>query len=162
MVTEKEIWQYMEEVADPEIPVISVIDLGVVRKIDLIDQESVNITITPTYSGCPAVSAFSISIRLKLIEKGFKNINVINQLSPTWTTDWMTEEGKQKMKAYGIAPPNNTPSSDALFSDEQEVECPQCGSMDTRLISQFGSTACKAMYQCNSCHEPFDYFKCHH
>ena len=162
MVTEKEIWQYMEEVADPEIPVISVIDLGVVRKIDLIDQESVNITITPTYSGCPAVSAFSISIRLKKKKKGFKNINVINQLSPTWTTDWMTEEGKQKMKAYGIAPPNKTPSSDALFSDEQEVECPQCGSMDTRLISQFGSTACKAMYQCNSCHEPFDYFKCHH
>ena len=105
MVTEKDIWQYMEEVADPEIPVISVIDLGVVRKIDLLDQESVNITITPTYSGCPAVTAFSISIRLKLIEKGFKNINVINQLTPTWTTDWMTEEGKQKMKAYGIAPP---------------------------------------------------------
>jgi len=147
MVTEKEIWQYMEEVADPEIPVISVIDLGVVRKIELIDQESVNVTITPTYSGCPAMSAISISV---------------NQLSPSWSTDWMTEEGKQKMKAYGIAPPTKNPSSDALFSDEQNVECPQCGSTDTRLISQFGSTACKAMYQCNSCHEPFDYFKCHH
>ena len=109
MVTEKEIWQYMEEVADPEIPVISVIDLGVVRKIELIDQESVNVTITPTYSGCPAMSAISISVRLKLIEKGFKNINVINQLSPSWSTDWMTEEGKQRMKAYGIAPPTKNP-----------------------------------------------------
>ncbi|WP_413531973.1 1,2-phenylacetyl-CoA epoxidase subunit PaaD [Empedobacter brevis] len=162
MVTEKEIWQLLEEVPDPEIPVISVLDLGVVRKVEITEDEKVNVTITPTYSGCPAMNAISISIRLKLIEKGLKNINVINQLSPSWTTDWMTEEGKQKMKAYGIAPPTKNPSSDALFSDEENIECPQCGSHDTRLISQFGSTACKAMYQCNSCHEPFDYFKCHH
>ncbi|MGV0924371.1 1,2-phenylacetyl-CoA epoxidase subunit PaaD [Empedobacter tilapiae] len=162
MVTEKEIWQYLEEVPDPEIPVISVLDLGVVRNVEITDNEKINVTITPTYSGCPAMNAISISIRLKLIEKGLKNINVINQLSPSWTTDWMTEEGKQKMKAYGIAPPTKNPSSDELFSDEQNIECPQCGSHNTRLISQFGSTACKAMYQCNSCHEPFDYFKCHH
>jgi len=162
VITEKEIWHYLEDVPDPEIPVISVLDLGVVRNVEITDDEKVNVTITPTYSGCPAMSAISISIRKKLIQQGLRNINIINQLSPSWTTDWMTEEGKQKMKAYGIAPPTKNASSDDLFSDEQNIECPQCSSKNTRLISQFGSTACKAMYQCNDCHEPFDYFKCHH
>ncbi len=161
MVTEKEIWQYLQEVPDPGIPVINILDLGIVRKVEITDNENITITITPTYSGCPAMNTIPISVRLKLIEKGLSNINVINQLSPSWTTNWMTEEGKQKMKAYGIAPPTKNSSSDELFSDEKNIECPQCNSHNTRLISQFGSAVCKAMYQCNDCHEPFDYFKCH-
>lgn len=157
-----DIWKYLEEVPDPEIPVISVIDLGVVRDIAVDENGGVEVTITPTYSGCPAMSEISIGIRLKLMEYGYRNIRIIEQLSPAWTTAWMSEQGKAKMKAYGIAPPREQVLSGELFEEETGIECPQCGSTDTQLVSQFGSTACKAMYQCRSCLEPFDYFKCHH
>lgn len=157
-----EIWKYLEEVPDPEIPVISVIDLGVVRDIEQKEDGSVEVTITPTYSGCPAMSEIAIGIRLKLMEYGFRQIRIIEQLSPAWTTAWMSEEGKAKMKAYGIAPPKEQTLTGELFEEETGIECPQCGSLDTNLVSQFGSTACKAMYQCQTCLEPFDYFKCHH
>ena len=160
-ITENDIWQILKEVPDPEVPVLNLLDLGIIRDVNL-NEDEIEVIVTPTYSGCPATSMINMAIKMKLIERGFNNIKITNQLSPAWTTDWMTEEGKQKMKAYGIAPPTNNPSTDALFSDEQNIECPQCGSFNTRLISQFGSTACKAMYQCNDCHEPFDYFKCHH
>ena len=150
---EKEkIWQLLEIVSDPEVPVLSILDLGIVRDVK-VNEDEVEIVITPTYTGCPAMDMISMDIRLKLIENGFKKIKISSILSPAWTTDWMTETGKQKLNAYGIAPPNkflNAP-----------LHCPQCNSVDVKMISNFGSTACKALYQCNDCKEPFDYFKCH-
>jgi ring-1,2-phenylacetyl-CoA epoxidase subunit PaaD len=149
------IWTLLEEVCDPEIPVLSILDLGIVRDVK-INNDEIEIIITPTYSGCPAMDAISMDIRFKLIEHGYKKIKITSVLTPVWTTDWMTKAGKEKLKAYGIAPPKfSKDSSDDL------PECPQCKSTNTRLLSQFGSTACKALYQCNECKEPFDYFKCH-
>jgi ring-1,2-phenylacetyl-CoA epoxidase subunit PaaD len=161
MANEQDIWRILEEVKDPEVPVLSVVDLGVVRTVSVQDDQ-IDITITPTYSGCPAMDVISMDIRLKLLEKGFKNIRVQQSLSPAWTTDWMSEAGKQKLKAFGIAPPNQKQQfcNTEMFAEEA-VQCPRCGSYHTRLVSQFGSTACKAMYQCNDCKEAFDYFKCH-
>ena len=159
-VTEEHIWQILEEVPDPEVPVLNLLDLGIIRDVKFNENE-IEIVVTPTYSGCPATSMINMAIKMKLIERGFNNIKITNQLSPAWTTDWMTEEGKQKLKAYGIAPPVYSKNSDELFSKTDEVECPLCGSKHTYLVSQFGSTACKALYQCDDCREPFDYFKCH-
>ena len=159
-VTEEHIWQILEEVPDPEVPVLNLLDLGIIRNVKL-NEDEIEIIVTPTYSGCPATSMINMAIKMKLIEKGFNNIKLTNRLSPAWTTDWMTEEGKQKLKAYGIAPPVYSKNSDELFSKTDEVECPLCGSKHTHLVSQFGSTACKALYQCDDCREPFDYFKCH-
>lgn len=161
VTTEQEIWKILEEVKDPEVPVLSVLDLGIVRSVN-IEDDQINIVITPTYSGCPAMDVISMDIRLKLIEKGYRNISVQHQLSPAWTTDWMSEEGKRKLKAFGIAPPN--PKQQFCSSDmfrQEAVQCPHCNSYHTELISQFGSTACKAMYRCLDCKEAFDYFKCH-
>jgi ring-1,2-phenylacetyl-CoA epoxidase subunit PaaD len=155
IINTNSIWKILEEVPDPEIPVLSVLDLGVVRDVKIKDSE-VEIFITPTYSGCPAMDAISMDIKLKLVEHGYKNFKVTQVLSPAWTTDWMTETGKEKLQAYGIAPPKNSKD----LSDTNP-DCPQCKSDDTKLLSQFGSTACKALYQCNDCKEPFDYFKCH-
>ena len=159
-VTEEHIWQILEEVPDPEVPVLNLLDLGIIRDVNL-NEDEIEIIVTPTYSGCPATSMINMAIKMKLIERGFNNIKITNQLSPAWTTDWMTEEGKQKLKAYGIAPTVYSKNSDELFSKTDEVECPLCGSKQTHLVSQFGSTACKALYQCDDCREPFDYFKCH-
>lgn len=162
MTSEEDIWRYLEEVPDPEIPVISVIDLGVVRAVEVGEDGGVRVTITPTYSGCPAMNEIATGIRLKLLENGFRDIQIVEQLSPAWTTGWLSESGREKMKAYGIAPPLAVSSGAGLFEEESEIECPQCGSRDTEPVSQFGSTACKALYQCRTCREPFDYFKCHH
>jgi ring-1,2-phenylacetyl-CoA epoxidase subunit PaaD len=157
--TEKRIWQMLETVYDPEIPVLSVIDLGIVRDVK-VDDEKIEIKITPTYSGCPAMDMISMNIRLALLKEGFSNVTISHQLSPAWTTDWMTESGKQKLKSYGIAPPVGK-SFDENYLQNVVVECPLCHSSNTKLISQFGSTSCKAHYQCLDCKEPFDYFKCH-
>ncbi|HMW26226.1 MAG TPA: phenylacetate-CoA oxygenase subunit PaaJ [Ferruginibacter sp.] len=146
----------LETVTDPEIPVLTITDLGILRDV-VINGENINVIITPTYNGCPAMDMIAMNIRMALLEHGYKNITVTSVLSPAWTTDWMTEEGKQKLKEYGIAPPV-TRSDDP---SDREIECPQCHSTNTRLISEFGSTACKALYQCNDCKEPFDHFKCH-
>jgi ring-1,2-phenylacetyl-CoA epoxidase subunit PaaD len=160
-IEEKRIWQILETVADPEIPVLSIIDLGIVRDIILKvsptggDLEGA-VIITPTYTGCPAMDMIAMNIRMVLLEHGYQNIKITSVLSPAWTTDWMSEEGKRKLKEYGIAAPNKNFSIPA-----DGVECPQCNSHNTKLISEFGSTACKALYQCNDCKEPFDYFKCH-
>ncbi|MGX9985347.1 1,2-phenylacetyl-CoA epoxidase subunit PaaD [Soonwooa purpurea] len=160
-ITEQDIWQYLGEVQDPEVPVLNILDLGIVRDV-IWDGADVEVVVTPTYSGCPATSMINMSIRLKLAEKGFKNIKITNRLSPAWTTAWMTDEAKEKLKAYGIAPPvYSKTNQDDLFAKPDEVACPHCGSTHTSLISQFGSTACKALYQCEDCREPFDYFKCH-
>ncbi|WP_347156822.1 1,2-phenylacetyl-CoA epoxidase subunit PaaD [Pontibacter chitinilyticus] len=158
--TEAEIWHYLEDVYDPEIPVLSVVDLGIVRDVQVQDED-VQVTITPTYSGCPAMNTIAAEIRLKLLAEGYPQVQVKTQLSPAWTTDWLSEAGKEKLEAYGIAPPvTPTGDSNALFGRDVTVRCPLCKSEDTKLISQFGSTSCKALYQCNSCMEPFDYFKC--
>ncbi len=158
-ITTSEIWKLMEEVYDPEIPVLSVVDLGIVRDIK-VNQNTIEVFITPTYSGCPAMDVIALNIRMALLQNGFENIKITQQLSPAWTTDWMTESGKEKLKAYGIAPPVGK-SLDKKYLEELKVECPQCHSSNTKLISQFGSTPCKALYQCRDCKEPFDYFKCH-
>ena len=154
------IWRLLEDVCDPEVPVLSVLDLGIVRDVQL-EGERVIVTITPTYSGCPAMSTIEMEIRFKLIEEGYKNIQIKTVLSPSWTTDWMSEEGKRKLEVYGIAPPVQPVSSmNELFAKDVVVKCPLCKSEHTKLISQFGSTSCKALYQCQDCKEPFDYFKC--
>jgi ring-1,2-phenylacetyl-CoA epoxidase subunit PaaD len=161
MIDEQHIWKILEEVKDPEVPVLSVVDLGIVRSVKCSDHK-INIVITPTYSGCPAMDVISMDIRLKLIEKGFRNVTIEQQLSPAWTTDWMSEEGKKKLKAFGIAPPN--PKQQFCTSEmfqQEAVQCPRCNSWHTQLISQFASTACKSMYRCLDCKEAFDYFKCH-
>ena len=165
----QKIWQLLEAVKDPEVPVLSVLDLGIVRDVKVVpyanaalQQQQVIITITPTYSGCPAMDVISMDIRLKLIEKGYRNVVIQQSLSPAWTTDWMTEEGKQKLKAFGIAPPNPKQQFCTTEMFQQEaVQCPRCDSYHTELISQFGSTACKSMYRCLDCKEAFDHFKCH-
>jgi ring-1,2-phenylacetyl-CoA epoxidase subunit PaaD len=157
--TEQQIWEILGTVYDPEIPVLSILDLGIVREIK-VDDENIEVAITPTYSGCPAMDVISINIRMALIKEGFTSIKISQQLSPAWTTDWMTQSGKDKLKSYGIAPPV-AKTFDHDYLENLVVECPLCHSQNTRLVSQFGSTACKALYQCLDCKEPFDYFKCH-
>jgi len=157
-----EIRQLLSAVCDPEIPVLTIADLGILREVKMVG-EIIEITITPTYTGCPAMDMITMNIRLALIEHGYRNIVIKCILSPAWTTDWMTEAGKDKLKAYGIAPPNPTQAvcEPKLFAAAEAIQCPLCNSWHTKLISQFGSTACKALYQCLDCREPFDYFKCH-
>ena len=157
----KQIWQILETIPDPEIPVISVVELGVIRKVEFTDSETL-ITITPTYSGCPAMKVFEDDIIKTLEEKGYPKVKIKTVFSPAWTTDWMSEVALQKLLDFGIAPPQKgTNDKGVLFaSGPKEVPCPQCKSIETEIISQFGSTACKALYKCNSCHETFDYFKC--
>jgi ring-1,2-phenylacetyl-CoA epoxidase subunit PaaD len=154
-IAEKQIWDILETVCDPEVPVLSILDLGIVRNVILTNNE-LEIVITPTYSGCPAMDMIAMNIRLALIEQGYTNVKITSVLAPAWSSDWMTEAGKEKLKLYGIAAP------DKKFEIPADgVECPQCNSTHTKLISEFGSTACKALYQCQDCKEPFDYFKCH-
>jgi ring-1,2-phenylacetyl-CoA epoxidase subunit PaaD len=167
---EEKIWKILEEVKDPEVPVLSIIDLGIVRNVQLTsplssstgESPAVRLTITPTYSGCPAMDVIQMDIRLKLLEKGYRNIQIQQSLSPAWTTDWMSEEGKKKLKEFGIAPPNPKQQfCSAEMFQQEAVKCPHCDSFHTEVISQFGSTACKALYRCLNCKEAFDYFKCH-
>ncbi|MEY4292868.1 MAG: phenylacetate-CoA oxygenase subunit PaaJ [Bacteroidota bacterium] len=162
MITVDNCWTYLDEVADPEVPVLSIIDLGIVRDL-FVDSAigSVRVVITPTYSGCPAMDVIAMQIRMCLLSKGAKQVLVENQISPSWTTDWMTEKGKEKLEAYGIAPPKRKSSNPLALFEEDTVTCPKCKSDDTVLTSQFGATSCKALYKCNHCKEPFEHFKCH-
>lgn len=157
-ITVAYIRRLLDDVCDPEIPVISLADLGVLRDVRKVDDNFL-ITITPTYSGCPAMDMMKIGIFAKMKSAGIRNFHVETQLSPAWTTDWMSEEGKRKLHAFGIAPPMGNAGSEDL--EQKHPPCPQCGSSHTELVSQFGSTACKALFRCLSCGEPFDYFKCH-
>jgi ring-1,2-phenylacetyl-CoA epoxidase subunit PaaD len=161
--TKEHILSLLEQVSDPEIPVLTILDLGIVRDVVCTSDKDVVITITPTYSGCPAMDAIAFDIKLKLLENCFEKVKIVYSLSPAWTTDWMSEAGKIKLQSYGIAPPQNMASriEKLLFEEESHIECPRCHSNNTKLLSQFGSTACKALYQCSDCKEPFDYFKCH-
>jgi ring-1,2-phenylacetyl-CoA epoxidase subunit PaaD len=163
-----QVWAWLGEVPDPEIPVISVVDLGIVRGVAFQGDECV-VTITPTYSGCPAMQVIAEDVENALRARGLQRVRVESRLSPAWTTDWMSNAGKAALKGYGIAPPVQqvidisglTRGVKRHAIQEPEVACPHCGSMRTRLTSQFGSTPCKALYQCLDCREPFDYFKCH-
>jgi ring-1,2-phenylacetyl-CoA epoxidase subunit PaaD len=152
-------WDAAASVVDPEIPVLTIADLGVLRDV-VLDGDHVEVAITPTYSGCPAMNMIALEIEVALERAGFREPKVRTVLSPAWTTDWMSEEGRRKLHAYGIAPPQSSRSRRALFG-EQAVTCPQCGSGNTEVLSEFGSTSCKALWRCKSCREPFDYFKCH-
>lgn len=144
-------------IPDPEIPVISIADLGILRSIEK-SGDTFIIVITPTYSGCPAMDFISMSIRKKMAEEGIENYKLETQLSPAWTTDWMTENGKQQLRQFGIAPPLGN-LGERL--ENLHPACPQCNSIETELVNAFGSTACKALFRCHACGEPFDYFKCH-
>jgi ring-1,2-phenylacetyl-CoA epoxidase subunit PaaD len=152
-------WDAAASVVDPEIPVLTIADLGVLRDVTMTDGH-VEVAITPTYSGCPAMNMIGLEIELALERAGFRGSKVCTVLSPAWTTDWMSEDGRRKLREYGIAPPPPSSSRRALFG-EQLVACPQCGSENTEVLSEFGSTSCKALWRCKSCREPFDYFKCH-
>jgi ring-1,2-phenylacetyl-CoA epoxidase subunit PaaD len=174
--TTAQVWAWLAEVSDPEIPVISIVDLGIVRGVRLAADGACDVTITPTYSGCPAMQVIADAIADALHAHGIGEVRLHNQLSPAWTTDWMSEEGKAKLKGYGIAPPAQqvidisglrSGAGAALSATSRHaqprlsVACPNCGSVHTEITSQFGSTPCKALYKCLDCREPFDYFKCH-
>jgi ring-1,2-phenylacetyl-CoA epoxidase subunit PaaD len=161
VVTENEerAFRVAATVTDPEVPVLTIEDLGVLRGVREEDGRIVA-TITPTYSGCPAMDMIALNVEVALRDAGFSDVAVERVLSPAWTTDWMTEAGRRKLRAYGIAPPEGKAGRGALFGAE-EPACPHCGSTDTQKLAEFGSTACKALWQCRSCREPFDYFKCH-
>ena len=150
----------ISEIPDPEIPVITIKELGVLRNI-FYKEDSLKVVITPTYSGCPAMDRFQKDIIEKLEDLKVTNYEIKMQFDPAWTTDWITEEAKAKLRDYGIAPPaHKTKDKNILLGNKQRIECPRCKTKETELVSQFGSTACKAMYRCISCLEPFEYFKC--
>jgi len=180
--TDDAIWAWLREVPDPEIPVISIVDLGIVRDVRMVSDGACDVTITPTYSGCPAMQVIATAITEALQAHGVQNVRLHNQISPAWTTDWMSDAGKAALQGYGIAPPAQqvidisglragvsgvAGRSAALAAISRRaqptltVACPHCGSQHTAITSQFGSTPCKALYKCLDCREPFDYFKCH-
>lgn len=150
IISESMVWDWLEGVPDPEIPVISVVDLGVIRDVKVAGDD-VTVTLTPTYSGCPAMSVIAMDIEVALAKQGARNVTLKTQLAPAWTTDWMSEKGRARLEGYGIAPPQEAGGPD---------RCPLCKSSDVERVSQFGSTACKAQWRCRDCLEPFDYFKC--
>jgi len=156
------IWDLLSEVKDPEIPVLSIIDLGIAREVT-VDGDKVKVRITPTYSGCPAMKAIEKNIKKTLRINGIQNFEVTEDFSETWTTDWMTSEAKQKLKDYGIAPPGKTNKEEDPWdssSADRQVSCPYCDSENIELQSEFGATACKSQYYCHDCDEPFEHFKC--
>jgi len=172
----EQIWAWLGEVPDPEIPVISIVDLGIVRDVQIAADGAYDITITPTYSGCPAMQVIADAIAEALHAHGVAEVRLHNQLSPAWTTDWMSEAGKLALQGYGIAPPAQqvidisglrggaraaVSRRAAAAASTPHIACPHCGSAHTEITSQFGSTPCKALYKCLACREPFDYFKCH-
>jgi ring-1,2-phenylacetyl-CoA epoxidase subunit PaaD len=169
-----ELWRALATVPDPEIPVVSIVELGILRGVewDAADASTLNVIVTPTYSGCPATELIMASIRDAMTAAGVGCVRLETRLSPAWTTDWITPEGRSKLRAFGIAPPDGTHAAPSVAAIDVAgisplrrvhvaVACPRCGSMATRLVSQFGSTACKAHYRCLDCLEPFDYFKPH-
>jgi ring-1,2-phenylacetyl-CoA epoxidase subunit PaaD len=154
------VWNMLRRVPDPEIPVLNVVEMGIVRSVEVKDN-NVLVGITPTYSGCPAMDVIGDEIKRILLQNGFAEVSVKYMLSPAWTTDWLTDEAREKLRQYGIAPPeHSTAEKAALHGAGKTVLCPRCKSAHTHMISNFGSTACKALWQCDDCKEPFDYFKC--
>ena len=162
-ISKKKIWDYLKEVSDPEIPVLNVVEMGIVREVQ-VHENGINVKITPTYSGCPAMNAIENEIGIKLKEKGFENVAIITDFKEPWTTDWMTECAKIKLKEYGIAPPEKTESDSDFLTNlkgsQKIVPCPYCDSLNTVLQSEFGSTACKSQHYCDDCKQPYEHFKC--
>ncbi len=157
---EPQIHSILTSVSDPEIPVLTIVDMGVVRGVEKLSDSNYKVTITPTYSGCPAMDTIADDIKSAFKEKGLTaEVNLV--LSPAWTTDWITEKGRKALEDYGIAPPVEANlDKEALLGKANMIKCTNCGSTNTKMVSRFGSTACKALFQCQDCHEPFDYFKC--
>lgn len=149
---------WLGDVPDPEIPVLTIMDLGIVRDVRVDDE--VVVSLTPTYIGCPATEVIEQSVLDALHGHGVDKVSIDRVLSPPWTTDWISEQGRVKLREYGIAPPLRGASKRALLHGEREIACPRCSSLDTSLVSEFGSTACKSSYKCTACLEPFEYFKC--
>jgi ring-1,2-phenylacetyl-CoA epoxidase subunit PaaD len=154
-----QVWQWLNEIPDPEVPVVSVVDLGMIRDVCITDG-SVEVAVAPTYSGCPATEVIEQQIVTTLVSHGLDKVSIKRVLSPPWTTDWISESGRKKLKAYGIAPPAGSASKKSLLTGKQSVSCPRCDSVNTSMVSEFGSTACKASWKCEECLEPFEYFKC--
>lgn len=161
MLNEDQAWKVLEAVPDPEIPIVSVIELGIVREVDAGLDGLLRVVVTPTYSGCPATEVIAEDIRNALLSAGAGSVSVETRLAPPWTTDWIAVGAKEKLRAYGIVPPGERPAGDAqpIRFMRRQLSCPHCASTDTARISEFGSTACKALYRCRSCLEPFEYFK---
>jgi ring-1,2-phenylacetyl-CoA epoxidase subunit PaaD len=157
--TEDRIWKHLESVPDPEIPVLSVVDLGIVRQVN-VGADGVEVVVTPTYSGCPATEVIEKSIVDSLVEHGIDKVVLKRVLSPAWSTAWISDAGREKLRAYGIAPPEDDAGKRSLTDSLRTIACPRCDATSTTLVSEFGSTACKASYKCDSCLEPFEYFKC--
>lgn len=167
------VWRWLAQVPDPEIPVISIVDLGIVREVrwdDSREEAQLVVAVTPTYSGCPATEVIAASIRETLAQHGLEAARIETRLSPAWTTDWLDEAAKAKLRDYGIAPPAGKCGEQVIDISRimrraappaPDISCPRCGSHQTQLLSQFGSTPCKALYRCTACREPFDYFKPH-
>ncbi|MCH8072638.1 MAG: phenylacetate-CoA oxygenase subunit PaaJ [Proteobacteria bacterium] len=155
----QQVWEWLEAVPDPEIPVLSVIDLGIVRRVTAL-SDGVEVEVAPTYSGCPATEVIEKSIVDSLLDRGVGNVVLKRVLSPPWTTAWITDGGREKLRAYGIAPPADDVSKRAMLGSMKPLACPRCGATTTSLVSEFGSTPCKASYKCDDCLEPFEYFKC--
>lgn len=153
-----EILDWLAEVPDPEIPVVSIMDLGIVRDVEI--DEGVVVSLSPTYSGCPATEVIEQSVIATLEDRGIADVSIKRILSPPWTTDWISDAGREKLLKYGIAPPEPGGGKRALLQGQREIACPRCDSANTTIVSEFGSTACKAAYRCDDCLEPFEYFKC--
>jgi ring-1,2-phenylacetyl-CoA epoxidase subunit PaaD len=160
VIVKEHILKILESVPDPEIPVLTIEDLGIIRDVK-VDNDTVTVVITPTYSGCPAMDMIEVNIKSALEDAGIKQVAVETVLTPAWTTDWISEDGKRKLREYGIAPPQGKADKRLLTGDFDDITCPHCGSTNTEMISQFGSTPCKSLFKCKDCLEPFDYFKCH-
>lgn len=154
-------WEAAATVVDPEIPVLTIADLGVLRDVSVAADGTLDVAITPTYSGCPAMNMIAVEVELALARAGLPRARVHTVLSPAWSTDWMTADGRRKLREYGVAPPPPPGAGRAGLFGVAEVECPLCGSADTEQISLFGSTSCKSLWRCRTCREPFDHFKCH-
>lgn len=160
-IDNEKLQHWLEEVRDPEIPVLNIVEMGILREVET-GPRGIIVYITPTYSGCPAMSAIEESIKSKMREKGIEQVTVKKDFSASWTTEWMTDEARQKLKEYGIAPPEHRNATDTSIPlSEKTVSCPQCDSDRTTLQSEFGSTACKALFYCHNCEEAFEHFKCH-
>ena len=162
-LTEENVWEILNTIPDPDIPVISITELGIVRQVLVYDNGKIDVTITPSYSGCPAMSLFKEDIKTTLLQHGAVEVEIKISHSPAWTTDWLSEATKNKMRSHGIAPPETYSSQTVeLFADsKRKITCPHCGKNETHRTSQFGSTPCKAFWYCDSCQQPFEYFKCY-
>ncbi len=160
IVSKEKVWELLSEIPDPDIPVLSIVELGLVRDVEVISESNVIVTLTPSYSGCPAMGVFKDDIITALNSSGFCEVEIKISLSPAWTTDWMSDVAKEKMRAHGIAPPEKEPESELRFARQKQVTCPHCGKQETKLVSRFGSTPCKALWYCDTCEQPFEYFKC--